>query len=198
MKKNLFAQASGIQLEEPQKYAEPLHLSAPDYTLPPSTLLDHILSFLIGFAAGFAVLFIFYRIVPLSILGGVIVGSIYIFVAAQNATQKRLRKLRTQFFDLLEASAEGLTALAEQLKALDGETRVVMEHTGRYYESVANVLHEAGLYVSAVNPLLIKEYGGNSLRKVKTDKADAMKIARYAIDNWVDLRDYTPHGYDSL
>ena len=89
-------------------------------------------------------------------------------------------------------SAEGLTALAEQLKALDGETRVVMEHTGRYYESVANVLHEAGLYVSAVNPLLIKEYGGNSLRKVKTDKADAMKIARYALDNWVDLRDYTP------
>ena len=89
-------------------------------------------------------------------------------------------------------SAEGLIALAEQLKALDGETRVVMEPTGRYYESVANVLHEAGLYVSAVNPLLIKEYGGNSLRKVKTDKADAMKIARYALDNWVDLRDYTP------
>lgn len=67
-----------------------------------------------------------------------------------------------------------------------------MEHTGRYYESVANVLHEAGLFVSAVNPLLIKEYGGNSLRKVKTDKADSQKIARYALDNWADLRDYTP------
>ena len=89
-------------------------------------------------------------------------------------------------------SAEGLAELARQLKALDGETRVVMEHTGRYYESVANVLHEAGLYVSAVNPLLIREYGGNSLRRVKTDKADAMKIARYALDNWVELRDYTP------
>ena len=59
-------------------------------------------------------------------------------------------------------SAEGLTALAEQLKALDGETRVVMEHTGRYYESVANVLHEAGLYVSAVNPLLIKLHARSS------------------------------------
>ena len=77
-------------------------------------------------------------------------------------------------------------------KALDGETRVVMEHTGRYYEPVANVLHEAGLHVSAVNPLLIREYGGNSLRRVKTDKADAVKIARYALDNWADLRDYTP------
>lgn len=89
-------------------------------------------------------------------------------------------------------SIEGLSSLAMKLKALDGETRVVMEHTGRYYEAVAQVLHEAGLFVSPVNPLLIKEYGGNSLRRVKTDQADAMKIARYALDNWADLRDYTP------
>ena len=89
-------------------------------------------------------------------------------------------------------SAEGLASLVRQLKAIDGETRVVMEHTGRYYEAVANVLHEAGFFVSAVNPLLIKEYGGNSLRRVKTDKADAVKIARYALDNWAELRDYTP------
>lgn len=89
-------------------------------------------------------------------------------------------------------SIEALSDLTRRLKALDGETRVVMEHTGRYYEPVAKVLHEAGLYVSAVNPLLIKEYGGNSLRRVKTDKADAVKIARYALDNWADLRDYTP------
>lgn len=89
-------------------------------------------------------------------------------------------------------SAEGLASLVQQLKAIEGETRVVMEHTGRYYEAVANVLHEAGFFVSAVNPLLIKEYGGNSLRKVKTDKADAVKIARYALDNWANLRDYTP------
>ena len=47
-------------------------------------------------------------------------------------------------------STEGLTSLVEQLKAL-------MEHTGRYYESIAKAMHEAGLYVSAVNPLLIKE-----------------------------------------
>lgn len=89
-------------------------------------------------------------------------------------------------------SAEDLTALAEQLKVIEGETRIVMEHTGRYYEGIAKILHDAGLYVTAVNPLLIKEYGNNSLRKVKTDKADAMKIARYALDNWVELRDYTP------
>jgi transposase len=44
------------------------------------------------------------------------------------------------------------------LKALDSETSVVLEHAGRYYKPIAKALHEAGLYVSAVNPLLIKEY----------------------------------------
>ncbi len=89
-------------------------------------------------------------------------------------------------------NTEGLVHLAQQLKELDWETRVVMEHTGRYYEPVAKILHKAGLFVSAVNPLLIKEYGGNSLRKVKPDKTDASKLARYGLDNWADLRDYTP------
>ena len=85
-----------------------------------------------------------------------------------------------------------LKALADYLKSLDGETRVVMEHTGRYYEPVARFLHEEGIFVSAVNPKLIKDYGNNTLRKVKTDKADARKIARYGLDNWVELRQYTP------
>ena len=65
-------------------------------------------------------------------------------------------------------TADGFAKLKVMLNELDGEIRIVMEHTGRYYESIAKSLHEAGLFVSAVNPLLIKEYGGNSLRKVKT------------------------------
>ena len=30
------------------------------------------------------------------------------------------------------------------------------------------------------------------LLEVKTDKADAKKIARYGLDNWAELREYTP------
>ena len=60
-----------------------------------------------------------------------------------------------------------LKELADYLKSLDGETRVVMEHTGRYYEPVARFLHDEGVFVSAVNPKLIKDYGNNTLRKVK-------------------------------
>ena len=80
--------------------------------------------------------------------------------------------------------------LADYLKSLDGETRVIMEHTGRYYEPVAQYLHDARLYVSVVNPKLVKDYGNNSLRKVKTDKADSKKIAKYGLDNWAELRQY--------
>lgn len=93
-------------------------------------------------------------------------------------------------------TASALTTLANELKSLDGETRVIMEHTGRYYEPVAQMLHDAGIFVSAINPLLIKEYGNNSLRKVKTDKADAIKIARYGLDNWGELRKHS--GVDTV
>ena len=89
-------------------------------------------------------------------------------------------------------NSQGFASLLEKLGALDGEVRVVMEHTGNYYESIANVLHKSGLWVSAVNPLLLRNYGDNSLRSVKTDKADAKKIARYTLDNWEELRQYTP------
>lgn len=85
-----------------------------------------------------------------------------------------------------------LKELADYLKSLDGETRVVMEHTGRYYEPAARFLHDEGVFVSAVNPKLIKDYGNNFLRNVKTDKADARKIARYGLDNWAELRQHTP------
>ncbi len=94
-------------------------------------------------------------------------------------------------FAIRHTSSE-LKELADYLKSLDGQTRVILEHTGRYYEPVAQMLHDAGIFVSAVNPKLIKDYGNNSLRRVKTDKADSMKIARYGLDNWVELREHTP------
>ncbi|KKI51924.1 IS110 family RNA-guided transposase [Christensenella hongkongensis] len=89
-------------------------------------------------------------------------------------------------------TASELSELANSLKSLDGEVRVIMEYTGRYYEPVAKALHEAGIFVSVVNPLLINQYGNNSVRKVKTDKADAVKIAKYGLDNWAELREYDP------
>ena len=93
----------------------------------------------------------------------------------------------------VQHTADGFAALIGKLNELNGEARIVMEHTGRYYESFAMSMHQAGFFVSAINPLAIKEYqDGVSVRKVKTDKADAVKIARFALDNWEILPQYTP------
>lgn len=83
-----------------------------------------------------------------------------------------------------------VNAFISQLRGLDGETKVCMEHTGRYYEPVATWLSDAGIFVSAVNPILIKGFGDDSLRSPKTDKADSPKIARYTLDRWAKLKQY--------
>ena len=83
-----------------------------------------------------------------------------------------------------------INALIEYIRGLDGETKVCMEHTGRYYEPVATWLSDAGIFVSAVNPMLIKDFGDDSLRSPKTDKADSKKIARYTLDRWAKLKQY--------
>jgi len=85
-----------------------------------------------------------------------------------------------------------LKELARFLKSLPGETRVLMEYTGHYYEPIAQYLHEAGIFVSVVNAILAHDYNGNSLRKVKTDKIDAIKLANMAIDRWLQLVEYIP------
>lgn len=87
-------------------------------------------------------------------------------------------------------TASGIYSLIEHIKSIDGESRIVMEHTGRYYEPLIHELSKSGLFVSAVNPKLIKDFSDNSLRKVKSDKADAVKIARYTLDSWTELKQY--------
>ncbi len=86
-----------------------------------------------------------------------------------------------------------LERLADQIICLDGDSRVLMEATGRYHEPVAMALHERGIYVSVLNPLAIHGYcSGGTVRKVKNDQKDSMKIAKFALDHWTDLREYTP------
>lgn len=94
-------------------------------------------------------------------------------------------------FDVVH-NDDDLKNLIKRIKSLSGETKVVMEYTGTYYEPIANVLHNAGIFVSVVNPLLIEDYGTNRVRKVKTDKKDSLKIASFALDKWLNLCEYIP------
>lgn len=91
-----------------------------------------------------------------------------------------------------------MSELVKTLKSLDGETRVVMEATGNYHTPVARLLHDAGFYVSVVNAMLVHNYGNNTLRRAKTDKKDAVKLANYGLDRWISLPRYAPEDETRL
>ena len=87
---------------------------------------------------------------------------------------------------------EDFEKLVSQIKSLKGESRIVMEYTGHYYEPLANYLYNSGLCISVVNAILIHDYDNSSIRRVKTDKKDAIKIANYGLNRWLDLPEYIP------
>lgn len=89
-------------------------------------------------------------------------------------------KIRSKVF---ENTLEGYEALLDWL-ATQGyareELHACMEATSVYYEKLATFLHDAGIRVSVVNPLQIKAFGESLLTRQKTDRADAVLIARFA------------------
>ena len=119
-------------------------------------------------------------------------NAVGIDVSKRKSTVAVLRpggKIVAKPFDVPHLSPD-FQALEKLIRELDGETRIVMECTGHYYEPVARELSQAGFFVSAVNPQIIRNFQGqdNPLRKVKTDKADSVKIARYTLDSWANLK----------
>ena len=95
-----------------------------------------------------------------------------------------------------------LRGLAKMLHAMNEEVKVVMEATGIYHLPVQTYLAEKGFFVSVINPYQMKQYRteGQGLRKVKTDKADSMIIAKYGIDHWSSLKESVSQNekYDEL
>lgn len=54
-----------------------------------------------------------------------------------------------------------------------------LEATGTWAEAAALAIHTAGHRVSLVNPAQIHAFGRSGLKRTKTDKADAVLIARF-------------------
>ena len=60
----------------------------------------------------------------------------------------------------IKHTASDIHSLVELINSVEGESRIVMEHTGRYYEVLAHQLSEANLFVSAINPKLWNVHSG--------------------------------------
>lgn len=78
--------------------------------------------------------------------------------------------------------SEFLKALSSHGERLD-QMIVAMESTGCYHINLFSFLSSQGIRTVVVNPLLISNFAKLSLRKTKTDKKDALTIARFLLDH---------------
>ena len=86
---------------------------------------------------------------------------------------------------------EGFQQLLNLLKSLDNsqEIRVGFEATGHYGMNLKLLLEKNNYSFMEFNPALVKQFiKGQTLRRTKTDKKDAMLITKYLISV-----DYKPH-----
>ncbi len=71
--------------------------------------------------------------------------------------------------------------------------RIVVESTGRYHYDVVDAATVTGFTCLLYNPLLTKQQIQSSVRGKKTDKTDAVHIARIGLRG--DIRPYVPEPY---
>ena len=94
-------------------------------------------------------------------------------------------------YDILHTQGE-LTALVDRIRSYDEEARVILEDTGHYHFPIVKILLDNGVFVSTVNALRMKKYCSQSIRKAKTDRIDAVRIASYGLTYWNELIQATP------
>jgi len=78
----------------------------------------------------------------------------------------------------------GFSHLSESIRSHCGdfsEVVVAMESTGCYHLNLYTFLISQGIKTVVINPLIIANFAKLSLRKTKTDKKDALTIARFLV-----------------
>ena len=86
--------------------------------------------------------------------------------------------------------SEFLKALSSHGERLD-QMIVAMESTGCYHINLFSFLSSQGIRTVVVNPLLISNFAKLSLRKTKTDKKDALTIARFLLDHHEEISQFS-------
>lgn len=92
----------------------------------------------------------------------------------------------------IEHTAEEVGKLIRDIRSYGEEVRVVLEATGHYHLPVVAQLLEADIFVCVVNALRMKKFCSQDIRKAKTDKIDAVKIAAFGLTYWQDLHRAKP------
>ena len=99
--------------------------------------------------------------------------------------------IRAKPFDVHHVADE-LQALVDYIKRTSETPTILMEPTSHYHYPLLKAFQEANLPICLINPYQMKKYGDTELRKAKTDKRDALRIAQYALEKSYSLVPYTP------
>jgi transposase len=84
------------------------------------------------------------------------------------------------------------TALMAWLASLPSRSRIGMEATGCYHELLADLAHEHGHTVFVLNPKDTRHYAQAVGLRAKTDRVDALLIARLIAHEYTRLHPYHP------
>lgn len=82
--------------------------------------------------------------------------------------------------------------IAQLLRALRPDNVLALESTGRYHVQLALAAHAAGLHVYVLNPLDARRYAQSVGQRGKTDRMDALVLARYICREHAQLRQWQP------
>lgn len=118
-----------------------------DYNVSSDTGINRLTSWLIGFVAGFVIFFVFYKIILLSVIGGVLIGTANIFLSSKKNIEKRKMRLSTQFYDLLEAMSVSMRAGNPPYKALISAREDLM----LLYPEKSDIIRELDLIIGKFN-----------------------------------------------
>lgn len=93
-------------------------------------------------------------------------------------------------FDMLHTKTD-LMNLINTIKSYEDDTKVILEATGQYHIPVVKMLIDNDIFVSVINPLRMKKFASQNIRKAKTDRIDSIHIAMYGITYWDSLEHST-------
>ena len=128
-----------------------------------------------------------------SMLGGMFMIAVGIDVSKSKSTAAILNadgSVRVKPFEF-KHDHSSMNAFISYLNSQNEHPIILMENTGHYHYPVLKKLEDEGFEVCLINPYLMKKYGDEELRRAKTDKKDAIKIATYALEKYYRL---TPHS----
>ena len=92
----------------------------------------------------------------------------------------------------------GLLKAISSQRVPRGEVVIAMESSGCYHINLFSFLSTQGLRTVVINPLVVANFSRLSLRKTKTDRKDAVTIARFILSHRDSLESFSMQTHSDL